>query len=332
MVAGLPSGLKTYSVFGINLITGFPFSTRLTPGIGPPDVYFACIEKPACDFDRGKISPDYVSPIRMPDNKHSLLSLYRLKECDVLCYTGKIYYYLYSDRILCYAFDSEPSYLVEHGLLSLALAVWLELRGLIVLHASAVVVEGMGIAFLASSGTGKSTLAATMLSVPNSALLTDDFLPVEQVNQSILLRSAYPEITLDPYPASRIFGNNINIMTTRPGSAKVPVYIGRGQLDKFYERSYPLNSLYVPERLAAIDLCNGMEIHDLTPREAVIELIRYSIAPNVLNVMGLASWRLNFFAQLVRRVPVRRMIFPDGLEYLPKVRDAILQDLEHRLI
>lgn len=56
-------------------------------------------------------------------------------------------------------------------------ALLLHLRGTMVLHASAVELDGMVIAFLGHSGMGKSTLAALMCTA-GARVVTDDVLPV----------------------------------------------------------------------------------------------------------------------------------------------------------
>jgi hypothetical protein len=59
-----------------------------------------------------------------------------------------------------------------------ASAVLLTLRGATVLHASAVSVDGTGLAFVGQSGRGKSTVAALMC-LGGAALVTDDVLTVD---------------------------------------------------------------------------------------------------------------------------------------------------------
>ena len=59
-----------------------------------------------------------------------------------------------------------------------ASAVLLTLRGATVLHASAVAVDGVALAFVGQSGRGKSTVAALMC-LAGAALVTDDVLAVD---------------------------------------------------------------------------------------------------------------------------------------------------------
>lgn len=62
------------------------------------------------------------------------------------------------------------------------------LQGLEVLHASAVAIDGLAIAFTAASGTGKSSLAAHLVAA-GATFLTDDVLAIECAEKDVL---AYP--------------------------------------------------------------------------------------------------------------------------------------------
>ena len=70
-----------------------------------------------------------------------------------------------------------------------------------------------------------------------------------------------------------------------------------------------------------------MEVEGLRPRDAVIELLRHSFSPHLVEAAGWQSQRLGFFARLVERVPVRRLSYPTGFEHLPSVCAAIQEDL-----
>ena len=60
---------------------------------------------------------------------------------------------------------------------------------------------------------------------------------------------------------------------------------------------------------------------------AFIELVRHSSSSRLLAGLGLQPLRLKSLAQIAKHVPVRRITYPTGLEYLPKVCDTILEDL-----
>jgi len=47
----------------------------------------------------------------------------------------------------------------------------------------------------------------------------------------------------------------------------------------------------------------------------------------VLEALGLAQQHFRAFAALLRQAPLRRLHDPSGLEHLPNVRNAIVEDL-----
>jgi hypothetical protein len=46
--------------------------------------------------------------------------------------------------------------------------------------------------------------------------------------------------------------------------------------------------------------------------------------------MGVQSKRLSLLAQVVQGVPVRRLIYPDGVAHLPRVCRPIMEDLDRK--
>ena len=49
--------------------------------------------------------------------------------------------------------------------------------------------------------------------------------------------------------------------------------------------------------------------------------------PHILEAPGVQPPSLDFFTQLVQQVPMRRLIYPSGFEHLPRVREAVLEDV-----
>ncbi|MDX1503669.1 MAG: hypothetical protein R3325_15025, partial [Thermoanaerobaculia bacterium] len=75
---------------------------------------------------------------------------------------------------------SEPA-AAAHHLFTHALPLWLETRGVPVLHGSAVAVEGLAVGLLGPSGCGKSVLAAELArSGGEASLLADDGLALSR--------------------------------------------------------------------------------------------------------------------------------------------------------
>ena len=92
----------------------------------------------------------------------------------------------------------------------------------------------------------------------------------------------------------------------------------------FHGSSLPLARLYLPERR---EDDRPIEIREISPRDAFIELVRHSFSPNLVEAAGLQAGRTEIFARLVTRVPVRRLLYPSGFEHLERVAETILRDL-----
>jgi hypothetical protein len=60
----------------------------------------------------------------------------------------------------------------------------------------------------------------------------------------------------------------------------------------------------------------------------MLELVRHSFSPYIVEGVGWQPRRLDLFARLLRGVAVRSLVYPSGLERLPEVARAVLEDLD----
>ena len=231
-------------------------------------------------------------------------------------------------QIDCYLRDPALLPLVEPYLLNQLFPFWLELYGIPCLHTSSILISGQMVAFLAHSGSGKSSLAAACLQA-GAALLTDDILPVEALDGKFVGRSGLPQINLWPDQAAFFIGENDPSGEPVSTTAKKRYPITAFKNGSFCEESQPLACLYIPERYEPVDGETKIEITPVPAVEAVIELLRYSFIPAfICEEMGWQGRRMEFFARLVEQVPVRRLRYPSGFEYLPAVVEAVMRDAE----
>ncbi|HEX5717661.1 MAG TPA: hypothetical protein VF179_15995 [Thermoanaerobaculia bacterium] len=177
----------------------------------------------------------------------------------------------------CIEVDPEPGAdagAVEEALLGPAFALALARRGVFVLHASAVVLQGRGVVgFLGESGAGKSTLARLLVEAGDGvALAADDLLAVE----GILALPHFPQLKLGTAAMSAILG---------------------------LEPRYPLLGLYELTSAEAV----GTEA--LPPASAAALLLRHTIAGRLF-AKDLLAEQLDFAAGLAGRVPVGRLRVP----------------------
>jgi len=323
--------MRPRRLYGITLASDFPFAAPLdwagSMASGPPDLTFSvCLEAPVPAVWE-KEPPVYKSPWRTEEGE-SALFLYRAPGVEVLRFPGLLDFYLWPDRITCHLVDPRSQFLVELRLLGPVLAYWVERRGCVSLHASAVALDDGGnktAAFLSTHGGGKTGLAAALMQA-GGALLTDDLLPVEERGGAFLAHPGYPQMRMWPDEAAWFLGGCDDLPLVHPELAKRRVPVGPDGFGSFHARPLPLACLYLPERRP--EARGPVEIHPVAPRDAVIELVRHSFSPFLVEAAGLQPGRFDLFARLARQVPVRRLSYPTGFDRLPGVAEALLRDLE----
>lgn len=301
--------MRTHRLYGLNLASDFPFAHRLGHGDGASDLtFFQALHPPVPE---GRSSRIYSSPW-LDESGESAAHLDRFPGLEVLRFPGTADFYLEPGRIRGHLLDPGGRDLMELRLLGPVLSYWLERLGIPVLHAAAVRVDAGAVGFLAHSGGGKSSLAAALVQA-GASLLTDDILPVEEVDGTFLARPGYPQMRLEPDTARRFLGSTDGLTPVSPDDSKLHVPVGA-----FCDAATPLAALYVVERRPG-----RPEILPLPRRQAVIELVRHSFSPYLVEAAGLQPRRLDLFARLVRKVPVRRLCCPHGLENLPGAAEIL---------
>lgn len=200
--------------------------------------------------------------------------------------------------------------LIRTYILGTMLAVALYQRGRLVLHASAVDLQGEVVAFIGESGWGKSSMAAA-LHAQGHTLVADDLAPVDLDAEPPCVAPGYPQIKLTNESAAALGIPGEQLVELHPTEGKR----GCRLTDGFARDTLPLRAIYV--------LAYGPEqnITPLRPQEAVVELIRHSY-PSRLLVSGGAA-HLRQCARLVATVPIYRLSRPQRLSALPDLADLI---------
>jgi hypothetical protein len=188
---------------------------------------------------------------------------------------------------------------VAETVLGPPLILALALRGTWCLHGSAVVADNAAVALIGESGDGKSTLAAFLglHGGPRWRLLADDILPVRLSDCGVEVLPHFPQLKLPP--------------DAQP-AAGMP------------ERM-PLRAIYVLEPPASEE--EGVSVGPARANEAALALVRHSVAARLFDDSLLAK-HLSFCADAAMRIPVRRLAYPRRHKVLPRVRDAIAEDLQ----
>jgi hypothetical protein len=207
--------------------------------------------------------------------------------------------------------------LIRLPLTGVALGMLVHQRGFLVLHASAVAINGEVAAFLGGKGWGKSTLAAKLYRRGHT-LMSDDVVALSITDDNPpMVVSGYPQFRLWPDSAIASLGDDPD---------KLPqLYDGyqkraRGVGCDFRHNILPLKALYKLEK--------GKEPNavPLSPWEALFQLIGNSyVARYGKQILqgGRAALNLKQCANVINHVPFYRLERPQSLDLLETLADIV---------
>jgi len=217
-------------------------------------------------------------------------------------------------------------HLVRLPLLGSVLAMLLHQRQHLVLHASAVAVNGNAAVFLGPKGQGKSTMAAILYSRGHK-LMADDVAALEVGSEgSPVLLPGFPQIKLWPEAATAALGDDPE--TLRRIHPEVEKR-ARPTLDSFFPLPLSLKCIYV--------LCEGstVELKQLKPQEAIVKLISNSYIPYLLGQKFLQSVQVPLHMRqctnLAKILPIYSLERPRSLDLLPDVASLVEENLASKL-
>jgi hypothetical protein len=208
--------------------------------------------------------------------------------------------------------------LVRLCILGFAMGILLHQRGILILHASGVAIDGCVVAFAGGSGWGKSTTAAALYA-RGHVMVTDDILAVSAgPSGELFVAPAYPRLKLDPDAVASL---------GYAGDGPVPFDPDDSRLEctvrcRFAGGPLPLRRIFV---LAAGD---RLAIEPLTPQQVFVELTRHHYPP-VVRVLAQDRSAQTFrqLASLADSLPVRVLRRPCRLSVLPELVLLVEDDL-----
>jgi len=211
-----------------------------------------------------------------------------------------------SDRVRCRPAPGLPSSTLRHLLLDQTLPLVLSQHVDLVLHASAVHLDGVGtVGFAGRAGCGKSTLAAA-LGLRGQAVVADDAL--------VITRIAGQPTVLPGYPGLRLWRDAVRELgLTQEPDRPVAHYTDKcrvhGDAVRFRTRPTPLRALFVLGRRRA----NGTPTRAaaMRPRDRLMALTPYTYLMDVEDRGQLARMFDNL-SGLVSHVPVFRLNVEDA--------------------
>jgi hypothetical protein len=217
------------------------------------------------------------------------------------------------------SFDSMLTYLLGpvFGLL-------LRLKGVLCLHASAVVVEGSAVVFAGREGSGKSTTAAEFAQ-QGYAVLSDDVVAITQCSpNNYEVIPAYPRLNLWPASVKLIYGDEDALPAIVENWDKKYLALGAQGSARFEDRPIPLGAVYVFDESVE---ASGLFTVKLSQRASLMAIVANTYAANLLDAEQRAQ-EFAFLSKLVERVPVRRLNPRRGEWSVAQLCKALRADLQ----
>lgn len=247
-------------------------------------------------------------------------------------------YYQTQNGNFYFSWELSGSYLVEHGnqitiqprpeveesatripLCGVVMATLLSQRGLLVMHASAVEIEGRAVAFVGHKGQGKSTMSAALHGL-GCPLISDDVVAIhfDEMGKP-MLAPGIPMFKLWPDAVEAAFQEEPNSL------AKVhPVLDKRARLAKnnFSGQPLPLQTLYV------LETDESVELSQLPPQAAMAQLFVHSYMARFGNrlLQGAAGEKhFQACASLLKATDICALKRPRDLTLLPEIARQVTE-------
>jgi hypothetical protein len=316
-----------YSAFGLTLRANWPI-----PGLTPstavffPDtqIWFG-VPPSAPKIDNLTDGPWYVSDDREDDKP--ALRVWRFADgaCFRLLYADGTEFFVDRQGREVWATWPDSLALEDAAIYFLGpvLGLVLRLRGITCLHASAVTVGDRAIAFVGPPNAGKSTTAAAFGRM-NHPVLTDDIVALTpNPDESARVLPAYPQLRLWPDSVALLYGSEESLPPLTPTWDKRALDLTQNGY-RFERRTLPLAAIYV---LAGRSPDGEPSIQELRGRECLLTLLANTYVGYLLDA-AMRAQELESLVQLVRSVPVRRVVSRTGPAHISGLCARILDDYE----
>ena len=243
---------------------------------------------------------------------------------------GKFYRFSYADktefvvdhagREIWTTWDS-PLTLEDNAtyLLGPVMGFVLLLRGLVCLHASALVVNGKAIALIGPAGAGKSTTAAAF-AARGFSILAEDVVTLDDRVDGFFVRPAYPCIRLWPASAANLFGSCSALPPLTPNWDKRYLDLTQ-QSGRFETEPRPLAAIFLlAERR---DDVRAPFVEPMERAEALLSLVANTYATKLMDKQMRAR-EFELLSRLLAQVPLRRVTPHVNPDRIPELCESIL--------
>lgn len=205
---------------------------------------------------------------------------------------------------------------VEHLYLNLVVPLALSHQNKLVLHASAVEVDDFSLVFAATSGGGKSTLAASFAGA-GYRFLTDDGVELRAQGAAYLVQPNHPSIGLWSDSSKQFYSKNKETITVETTPGKLSFLMADKTL--FCDQHRPLKNVYFLGDGSATDV----SIAPVTGAEVMANILRNSF---LLDVEAKKSLARNFddVSLFAQQAVFYSLDYPRRYDVLPRLHEEIL--------
>jgi len=224
--------------------------------------------------------------------------------------------------IAVFAVDGTPVNTIRHLFLDQVFPLTLPLHGELALHGSAVETPDGAVAFVGTTGSGKSTLTASFASA-GFRPLTDDCLVVRASGDHAVAIPSYPGVRLWPDALE-------SLAIDDPAASDVAHYSDKRRVlavtTRNDDRPVLLRRIFVltPDEEAT----DAIRIAAPSRRDAMIDLVKHAFRIDREDPGALTA-ELDRVDRVCRVSSLRYLTYPRTFESLAEVRSAVLADIQH---
>jgi len=204
--------------------------------------------------------------------------------------------------------------LLRRYIIGTVMALLLYQRGLLVLHASSLNINGSAVAFLGNPGSGKSSIAAA-LHKNGHEIITDDVSAIDFKGEIIKVFPGYPQIKLSD-DVSRSLGYDINSSIKLDKQEEKRGYRVNNRL---IESSIELRQIYI------LTIASDQGIERIPHQEAVKEIIRHSYPTRFAQPENPEHFLK--CVNIVNKIPLYRLNRSSSLQALPMLAQLVEENL-----
>jgi hypothetical protein len=206
-------------------------------------------------------------------------------------------------------------------LLGPVLGFVLRLRGMICLHASAIVVDDRAIALLGPAGVGKSTTAAAFAQL-GYKILSDDVVALTDQGNTFLAQPAYPCIRLWPESVQALYGTANALPRLTPTWDKRCLALSQNGR-QFQQQPLPLFAIYILNERRSHPTAPYVEAVDAI--DGMMTLIANTYTSYLID-KKMRAHEFEVLRRVMANVHLRRAVPHADPAYLSKLCVAILDD------